>query len=338
MSRKLLQGYPVGSIPRSGFPLTGTGGILPYSIDFTTESDGALPSPWSGATWAITSGAALVVPTLGSELVSNGNMETGDPPTGWQTSGLISSVSDERTGGSGASSLEFNNNGGGFKISWQDVTVPIGAWLYLSSWCRRTQSNRGVAVYMMDSSFTSLLNVDITTTAWNNILASLRAPTTTMRPVFRGDGNTDSIGHGDDVSLKVITPATMLSTIHGVASTNKTIGANWTFPNYTQGGVIAALDSPSAPLYFVIGYYDRATGKAVLEKCVNGTYTTLINTTAGYSANAEVKVIKTGTTYQLWYNNVQIGTDQTVSDVGNGEYFGLFGTGGGGSVSRFFCL
>ena len=31
---------------------------------------------------------AVPVPVLGAELVTNGDMETGDPPTGWVNSGV----------------------------------------------------------------------------------------------------------------------------------------------------------------------------------------------------------------------------------------------------------
>lgn len=53
---------------------------------------------------------------------------------------------------------------------------------------------------------------------------------------------------------------------------------------------------------------------AQLIKRVAGVETTLVNVVATYSANAELRVISDGTKHRLFYNNVAIGTEQTVSD------------------------
>jgi hypothetical protein len=84
----------------------------------------------------------------------------------------------------------------------------------------------------------------------------------------------------------------------------------------------------------VLGYYHRGDGKVYLDKYVGGTRTNLIATTAAYVAGATVRVVKNGTTYQLFYNNVQIGTDQTISDAGiiSNTIHGLFSTYSGNTL------
>jgi len=54
---------------------------------------------------------------------------------------------------------------------------------------------------------------------------------------------------------------------------------------------------------------------AQLVKLVAGVATTLIDAVATYVAGAEIRVICEGTKFRLFYNNVAIGTEQTVADA-----------------------
>jgi hypothetical protein len=94
----------------------------------------------------------------------------------------------------------------------------------------------------------------------------------------------------------------------------------------TQAGIIMNLDSVSNPLNFVIGYLFR--GFAFLDKCVNGVYTILALGSATYASGKILKIVRTGTTYRLSYDGVQMGTDQTISDAGitDNTICGLFST------------
>jgi hypothetical protein len=61
----------------------------------------------------------------------------------------------------------------------------------------------------------------------------------------------------------------------------------------------------------------RYTGtKAQMVKNVAGVQTTLVDVTATYSASAELRICANGTKFRLYYNNVFIGTEQTISDAG----------------------
>ena len=83
--------------------------------------------------------------TLGDELVVNGHMETGDPPTGWVARGtptpsVLSSVEDEHTGGSGSKSL---NVVAGSDVSAADQSIPFAVgqlWKY-SGWVKNIDAD-----------------------------------------------------------------------------------------------------------------------------------------------------------------------------------------------------
>jgi hypothetical protein len=53
-------------------------------IDTFIQADGAVGGNWSQA-WNIADNILVASPTLGINLMSNGDMETGDPPTGWNS-------------------------------------------------------------------------------------------------------------------------------------------------------------------------------------------------------------------------------------------------------------
>ncbi len=81
-----------------------------YANDFYFEfidSDDKVATAYAGSAGGGADGDPSS-PKLGGELIDNGNMEDGDPPTGWTSvNDTISSAADERTGGEGTKSLEF---------------------------------------------------------------------------------------------------------------------------------------------------------------------------------------------------------------------------------------
>ncbi len=106
----------------------------------------------------------------------------------------------------------------------------------------------------------------------------------------------------------------------------------------TQAGLVLCLDDAATPANFLIAYHDGT--KAHLEKCVAGTYTSLISAAAAYSANATLRVIKDGTSVDLFYNEVKVGTTQTVSDAGikDNTIHGLFSTYPGNTLDNFMLF
>jgi hypothetical protein len=59
-----------------------------------------------------------------------------------------------------------------------------------------------------------------------------------------------------------------------------------------------------------------AAGKAWLEKCVNGAYTTVAGVTASYQLDRWLELVINGNDYRVFYNGNKIGTAQTIADAG----------------------
>jgi len=88
--------------------------------------------------------------------------------------------------------------------------------------------------------------------------------------------------------------------------------------NTQAAGYITNLDDDAAPANFLIAYHDGTN--AHLEKCVAGTYTSLINAAAAYAAGRvpRIHTYRDGANLKarLYYNDALIGAEQTIADAG----------------------
>ncbi|EKD99371.1 MAG: hypothetical protein ACD_22C00280G0001, partial [uncultured bacterium] len=302
---------------------------------------------WTGG--AKSGGKMVITPSLGSESVTNGDMETGDPPTGWTPSGdtVVDAVSDERTGGSGGQSIAI-----GPKI----VTNPVvnrgslamspSTWYQWSGWAKETPGSYGGGYQILDQNYATFVNIHAFTTSWANYIGSFRSLSTSTsgRIYLYGDQYGNPLGtiYYDDISYKPLTLSSLFSTVP-TSDTDVIASADVTMTAGTQAGIVTNLDSTSSPANFLIAYHDGS--KIWLDKNVGGTYTNLISATTTYSAGATLRVI----TYhsdastlkvRVYYNNALIGSEQTVTDGGvngiiNNTKHGLFSTYSGNTFDNF---
>ncbi|MFZ2992511.1 MAG: hypothetical protein WA061_02235 [Microgenomates group bacterium] len=125
-------------------------------------------------------------------------------------------------------------------------------------------------------------------------------------------------GSIDNVIVKPLTLSTLFASITTQLA-NISCSVKATLTAGTQAGVVARLDSSSSPANFLIAYHDGTN--IVLDKCVGGVYTNLINTAATYAADRKLRVITyhsdaTTLKVRVYYNDVLIGAEQTVTDAG----------------------
>lgn len=105
--------------------------------------------------------------------------------------------------------------------------------------------------------------------------------------------------------------------------------------NYTAAsevGIISNADS-TTPTNYLKAYYNGTQVK--LDKVVAGVTTNLISSITSFVADALIEIVRTGqATFQLKYNGVQIGTNQTVNDaaIQSAGRSGLYST---NSANRF---
>ncbi len=116
-------------------------------------------------------------------------------------------------------------------------------------------------------------------------------------------------------SLIAVTPS-ISANVLAEAAIIRTLG--------TQAGLCLRCNSQAAPTDFLLAYLD-GTGNVKLDKCVAGVYTNLISAAVIYVASAVLRVILSGTSVNVFYNNLAVGTTQTVNDV-TSTLHGLFST------------
>lgn len=273
-----------------------------------------------------------ISPTVGADTTADGDMEAAGVAS-WPASG--SPTTREKSGTQahgGSQSLRIVTDEGAEgaqQIRGATATnqwVEWGAWGYLQTGELNITGSFGIAAAKFITS----------TGSWQQFLATDLVTGTNPRMIFRSYNIAASEFFVDDVHFKAITLATCFDNPKtGAAVTN--VGANVSVVDRTKAGVVANLDSISNPQNYVLAVIDQA--KAWLYQVSAGVYTAKINgTNITYVADAVLEIRHTAeTTYQLWYNGSQVGTDQTISDanINANTLYAQFSTYSGNAFTSF---
>lgn len=324
-------------------PVMGRASVVPFSADFSTYSDGAFPSPWEGSvTFVISSGVAVNTPSLGSETLADPGLEANytagvcDSYASKQGSPTVAQSADTH-GGSKAQEFTANAYNDALRMLATPSSWSLGDWAWAAAWAKRTVSGNTAQIELRSTNW-SHRGVPLTEASYTKYFQSALTCTANSMsfyaPIQPGVGATDTYAI-DDLSLKLITKADIFKGINTGALTNFTATTNMIVERGFQGGLVLCADSITNPQNYVIAFHNQA--QALLYKVVANQPTELVKDNAAYSDGRELKVIKAGNTFQLFYNSVQIGTDQTISDaaIQAGTYNGLFCTYTGFSFSTF---
>ena len=287
------------------------------------------------------------VPALatGTNLIVNGDMETGSPsPTNWvvQNGATLSSESDERTGGSGSKCLQAVR-GTGNATAYRIVGgTSVGMWCKWSAWLKNSTSPTGVAVgFGNNTTYMGTVppSPGVASTDWTQLAGSVRI--TNANPAFSASVYTSGAGRFDDVEVYAFDSASLFSLIDsGAADANVSANITRAASGYYQVGLIARCDSASNPQNFIMALMTNASGthQVAIVKCVAGTYSTVqAGTNISYSANAKLRLICSGNNVSVYYAGAQVGSTITVSDAGivSNTLHGKFSTSADNTFSRF---
>lgn len=164
--------------------------------------------------------------------------------------------------------------------------------------------------------------------------AALWLPTPLASDGFSAWGTTDGLGHAEGVAGGLGAGGSGLSwtsaigawdVLDGVAVCNPSGGiAAATVDSGKTDAITTAKVTRSGGVAGVLAAYVDADNhvravhngtNAQLIKRVSGSDTNVISAAATYSAAAEIRVIREGTAYRLYYNNALVGSQQTISDA-----------------------
>ena len=307
---------------------------LPFTDSASTGS--SLSSNWNyGGTWTISGGKFVNTPGLGAEILSDPGLEA------TYTAGLCTSLGNWYNGGD-PHYAQGNSVHGGTKAQNLSATgtngavyitpvSTIGVWYQFSVWAKRISgTSNNVRMDAADGGVSPVMNA----ASYTQYFTTYRGAFTNneIRPARSFSGAGDSVAI-DDISFKTITVANMFATVN-TDTQNVSVEVAVTAANGVTAGVVLNLDNPINPQNFVVGYIrpDATFNdvELVLEKCVAGTWTNKIAISGmGITASGQIlKVTKTCTTYALYWNGSQVGTNQTISDAGivSNKRHGLFST------------
>lgn len=289
---------------------------IPTPICYTvfTQADGALtvtdtvgpdsqvtPSlTWTETTYTVSTNKAINTPTLGADVIVNGGFAA---DTDW-SKGAGWTIAAGTAVATAATS---------------DLTATV-APLTTGTWYQVTFTQGGFGG--------GTANVKLGTTAFpthgaNGTFTEIGRATSTAFAIT-GVGLTDTI---DNVSCLPLTLASLFASVV-TASQDVMVDVNIVLPGALLGipaGLVINLDSAATPANFVVAYLD-GNGNAKLDQCVSGTYTNKISATVTYVSAATLRVIKNGTSYSLFYNNLAVGAVTTISqaNINNNLLHGLF--------------
>lgn len=340
---------------RAGIVVT-AGGFIPLDIDFTALSDGTLPSVFTGGTWAIVSGKAVNTPTLQGELLANPGLE------GSYTAGLAPSLSktgsptvseDTSTPHGGSSAQQFIAAANGNLLQFTSPAGVADTWYQVSEYAKRTAGattttcmgvfQTGMLPETANSPFAEI--VSATYILLKFAFYSTSTNTIFTRPVQEATTPGGQTVIVDDVSLQKITRSSLYTLTNSGAKDGIWKVKPDTFTDNSLCGVVIRADSGTDPtncIYAVIQRQPRASTSVLiyLMKKVGSTTSLVMSVqTAAIVADAWFEVRASGTTISVWYNGVQKGTNQTVSDAklntNDNKYAGIWSTGDNGFKGFF---
>jgi hypothetical protein len=302
-----------------------------------------LSSRWYAPTWSVAGGVLLNTPTLGAELFPDPGLEGG------YTAGLNDSLSIL----SGAPTVSQSADVHGGSKAQQAIcsagaihvghtrTLTLGAWYVSSIWVKRVGGGMQRSLFYDGTNYSLSI---VFSGDYSNYVVTQRATNTSGSNRFIQTFDATAVTLTlDDVSLREMVMSSAFATINARQSNVNLIAPLIsTFTTGTQAGIVLRLDSPSNPTNFVIAYCDGA-GNVKIEKCVNGTYTTLSTVAAAYGATKYFSAKANGSSISIYYGTTNFGTliaTVTVSDatVVNNTRHGLFSTYSGNQFAGVFSV
>lgn len=152
---------------------------------------------------------------------------------------------------------------------------------------------------------------------------------------------TSFVGSIDNLSAHMLRMNDGLMVVKSTAAESSILVKFNTAPGLVISGAFVGLNSPVNMRSFLYARRVAQSGlpqRFTLNKSVNGISSTLISaTTASFVADADLEIRRSGTTYSLWYNGSQVGTDQTVSDpeINDSKWCGVWSMGPAHRVTSF---
>lgn len=318
----------------------GMTGLFPFSQDFSVNP--------SLAGWQLQSGnaavpgtALIITPTKSANMV-DAAVSTCDNIGNWVKGGNNTLVSS-----GGELVFTFVDNGTGGTATLRDIRdltsdLVLGALYELQA---KVKVNAGSVSLRLLDGVSATTDRTVTATSLINHIYTFVARSATAALFVLFNMGAGEVANMDDWLMYRLTNAMITRKAQPLC----TVGAALTIAERgTQMGVVinanvSADQNPTSYLAVMLMRGNSDSGSIVsVAQYSNGIFSFPLGyTVVTYVAGAILQIQQlTATTYRVTYNNVQVGSDLTISDanINSNIYAGLLGLYGGNSVNRFFCL
>jgi hypothetical protein len=316
-----------------------------FSADFASLPNGALQG-FQGATFAVSNGVVTNTPSVGAELLTNpqltGTYSSGLAPNTFKLGSPTLAESADGHGDTKAQAVTAVAQSN--KVGHDSKTPVAGGWYLYGGWGKnasagstnqRMQLEQNNLVPQGTTSAMAIKNSTYTRRQTSSITSTTAALTGTTFFEVGTSGFTQCIV--DDFSLKRLTDADLFALRPATqANVIAKIQPN-TLSDQTLSGVVARANAQSSPTSELIAFY-RWNGNETsivisLVEFISGVLTVKIteqSITEVTGAWLELRV--NGSTAQVFYNNAQVGTNQTITVTG--AVHGMCIT-GGNNIKQF---
>jgi len=327
------------------------GGLLPYSIDFTTAP--SIPGLFTGGTYFLSGGHLYNAPTLGAEKLPNPGLEDlfsfslGRAPNVTETDADADATpSASAVVHSGTSAQQYITGDIGDFLAMAASAAIADTWYQVSGWFWRTAGADDGTVMRIaqtgqlpDNSNSPL--AEIISAAYAQLKVAYYSPNTnvpTFRFIERVGGSANNTTLADDISLKPITRSSMyLLADWGII--NGTFGVKpGTFIDHSPIGIVLRAGSASDPANCVYCWIQRQprsplSGLVYMMKKLTTTTSVVLSVQVVTLVNgAWFEAVVSGTSIQLKYNNINVGAAQVVADadlnLAGSTFAGVWSVGG----------
>jgi len=267
----------------------------------------------------------VIVPSLGGSIITNGTMEADSDWSDYNAPATNERSNTQAHGGTYSRHIVGDPAGGAEQGCNQNVCPVDDTWYVLAGWYYRAS---GSYAYLLANIVPVVVGTALNT--WTELLYSglSLATSDNVRCLARKNGE----AFFDDVALQ---PVTFSSQHVKIGTPPRRSGTYTCRPTVASGSHAGMLIAYADESNFVLAVVERAiTSRVRLYKRIAGTYSQLTNGTITYGDETELTVIVDGDDFALYYDGVQEGTTQTISDASLGDELHGFNALSGNTVGR----
>lgn len=247
--------------------------------------------------------------------------------------GTIAVFAANRPGSAGTHCLRLTATGAlNYPCAWHfDTPTTPGGWYCFDAWIVKRNSGSSVGTDVRTNDIASdqmcAFGGAWTVDTWKRVINTLHVPSSESTVAGHFAGPVAAVTQYMDMDDMSWTELTFADLLADITTESDTVTASGKITHtidtgalgiYGQTGVVVNLDDDTNPQNCVIVYLEwdaYQVARVVLEKRVAGTWTKLVDELVTFVQGAYIQCIRTGNSYQAYYNGAAVGTGQTISDA-----------------------